>query len=229
MTDQPDLPKRPGRGGTALVAVLVAIIVGFVSIGVVTAATSPRQPSVRPPATGAPSASASPLAVVTPSPSVSPSVTKKAKAQAKAKATPTPVPAAKPQPTKTATISKPTAIVKSLTAKVTRMEAVQGQAEGPGEIAGASVRFTITISNTTGKTVNLSNTVVNAYYGTAATPAVELRMPGGRSFPASVKDGATATGVFIFNIPTAQRAHVEVTVDTSVKNPVVAFKGPAPK
>ena len=100
---------------------------------------------------------------------------------------------------------------------------------GPGEIGGPSVRFTIRITNTTGKTFNLTNTVVNAYYGTSSTPAVQLQQPGGKDFPTSVKTGASATGVFVFNIPKAQRAHVEVTVDTAVQNPVIAFKGPAPK
>jgi len=113
--------------------------------------------------------------------------------------------------------------------RVVKMEAVAGKADGPGEIAGPAVRFTIRIENTTGKTVALSNTVVNAYYGSDESPAVQLRLPGGSDFPAGVKDGATATGVYLFNIPTDERSDVRVTVDTAVNNPVIAFEGAAPK
>jgi cytoskeletal protein RodZ len=227
VTDQPEAPKRARWGAVALISLLAAVIVVFVVIGVITAAGAPTTAASTPAA--APGVSLATTPSSTPSPTASATATAKPKAKAKAKVAPTPVPAGSPQPTRTATISKPTTIVKSLTAKVTRMEAVQGKADGPGEISGPSVRFTIAISNTTGKTVDLSNTVVNAYYGADSTPAIELRMPGGRTFPSSVKNGSTATGVYIFNIPTASRGKVEVTVDTSVRNPVVAFRGSAPR
>ena len=224
MTD-PIQPKRGRWAAPALIAILAAVIVVVVVIGVVSAANSPKNAATTSSAavpTGSASASASAAASSSPTASPSPA----------ASSTPTrttPAAAATPQPTKTATISAPTAIVKSLTAKVTTMEAVQGKANGPGEVAGPSVRFTITITNSTGKAVDLSNTVVYAYYGADAAPATELEQPGGKAFPASVATGSTATGVFVFNIPTASRSKVLVTVDTSVHNPVVAFRGPAPR
>ena len=224
MTD-PIQPKRGRWAAPALIAILAAVIVVVVVIGVVSAANSPKNAATTSSAavpTGSASASASATASSSPSASSSPA----------ASSTPTrttPAAAATPQPTKTATISAPTAIVKSLTAKVTTMVAVQGKANGPGEVAGPSVRFTITITNSTGKAVDLSNTVVNAYYGPDSSPALELEQPGGKAFPASVKSGSAATGIFVFNIPTASRSKVEVTVDTSVNNPVVAFRGAAPR
>ena len=217
--------RRAGsrRAAAVLITVLALVIAAFVVVGIVTAAASPAGPV-------APSSTA-PAATVTPSPgsSASASVTPTPTASATAKPKPTKVAVPKVQPTATATISAPKAIVKRLTAKVSKMEAVTGKANAPGEVGGPSVRFTITITNTTGKSVNLSNTVVNAYYGSAATPAIELQSPGGADFPASVATGRSATGVFVFNIPTASRGSVKVTVDTSVNNPVVAFKGAAPK
>jgi len=228
MTDPTRQPKR--WAAPALIAILAAVIVVVVVIGVVAAATSPRPAGSVVAAGGA---SASPAASSTPSTSSAPSASAPS-ASASASARPTitkatPVPAGSPQPTKTATITAPTTIVKALTAKVTKMEAVEGKANGPGEVAGPSVRFTITITNTTGKTVALSNTVVNAYYGPDSSPALELEQPGGKAFPASVKSGSAATGIFVFNIPTASRSKVEVSVDTSVNNPVVAFRGAAPR
>lgn len=222
MTDPVD-PRRNRWAAPALIAILAAVIVVVVVIGVVTAATGPHpRGSSAAGASGTPSTTA----VATPTASPSTSVLSSPKPTATKAA---PVPAGTPQPTKTATISAPTTIVKSLTAKVTRTEAVQGKASGPGEVGGPAVRFTIAITNTTGKTVQLSNTVVNAYFGADATPAIELEKPGGKAFPFSVKNGETATGVFVFNIPEASRNTVEVTVDTSVKNPVVAFRGSVPR
>ena len=136
----------------------------------------------------------------------------------------------KTQPVKVAEIKAqaPVAIVGALKADVTDMKAVQGAAHVPGEIAGPSVRFTVRITNGTADTVDLSKTVVTAYYGADKTPANELTGSGAHAFPASVKPGHTVSGAFVFTIPSSERSTVEVAVDTSVANPVVAFKGSAP-
>jgi hypothetical protein len=223
MTD-PQTPRRSRRTTAILVGLLVVVIAVVTVIGVI-AARGQTTPTAA--ATQTPGAATTAPAETTPTPLTT---------ATKAAPTDTPKPVERttsptPQPTKTASISKPTQvpIKKELTATVTKMAAVTGKADGPGEIGGPSVRFTITITNTTGKAFSLSNTVVNAYYGKAATPAVQLRSPGGKDFPSSVKNGGSATGVFIFNIPKASRSAVKVTVDTSVQNPVIAFQGAAPR
>ena len=219
MTDQTD--RRRSRRGTALIiAVLVIVIAAVVAIALLTAA---RPAPSSTPSSGVASPSSTP-----PSPPVTASTFPTPAATHSSRPKPA-VTASTPQPTKTATISSPAPIVKELTAAVTQMEAVQGKATGPGEIAGPSVRFTITIKNSTSKKVDLSSTVVNAYAGADSAPAIPLQGPGGKPFPSSVAAGSSATGVFVFNIAKADRSRVEVTVDTSVRNPVVAFKGAAPR
>lgn len=148
-------------------------------------------------------------------------------AQKAAKAAPAGQP--EPLPTKHATLEAPAVIASDLVADVVRMTAVKGLASAPGEVAGPAVRFTIRISNRTGRSISLANTVVSAYYGPKAVPAIPLEEPGGRPFPTSVGNGKSASGSFVFGIPTAQRDQVTVSVDTSVRNPVVAFKGAAPR
>ncbi|MGN6445469.1 hypothetical protein [Amnibacterium sp.] len=225
MTDQHRAP-RSRRGTSIIVGVLLLVAAAVVTLGLL--ANADRSTPAAAFTTAAPvvtdsSASESPSVTPTrPAPTRTPKPT--------AAPTRPPVGAA-PQPTRTASITRPTAvpIAKELTASVAKMEAVTGTAQGPGEIGGPAVRFTIVIKNTTGRSVSLSNTVVNAYYGAATTPAVQLQSPGGRDFPASVADGGTAQGVFVFNIPTAGRSQVKVTVDTSVQNPVIAFSGAAPR
>lgn len=225
MSDQP--ARRPSRRTTAvLVGVLIAVIVVVTVIGLITAAALP--PASSPTAAGVPAATYSTAPSPAGTPAVSATATPTASATEKPEATATTAPS--PQVTKSVPIteSTPAAIKKELSVRVTKMEAITGTADGPGEVSGPSVRFTIRIDNTTGASVNLSNTVVNAYIGVNATPAIALQSPGGRAFPASVADGGSATGVFVFNIPKAARSTVQVTVDTSVNNPVIAFKGSAP-
>ena len=229
MTDQPT-PRSSRRTTVILLAVLAAVIAAVTGIALLASAAAEPLAATRSPsaAVAVPAATAS--APVVTAPTATPTDTSTPAPTATATATAKPAAAPTPQPTRTATISKPTAvpIKKELSATVVKMDAVTGTADGPGEIGGPSVRFTIKIVNTTGKPFVLSNTVVNAFYGTAATPAVQLRQPGGKDFPASVSDGASATGVFIFNIPAADRSDVKVTVDTSVQNPVIAFQGSTP-
>jgi cytoskeletal protein RodZ len=222
MTDQTQ-PGRRRRATLAIIIALVLVVVAVAVTGLLTAGGATPAATATPNGPGAATSSA-PVSTPTSKPSSRPSSTPTKKF------TPTPAATAPtPHATKTATISAPAPIKKELTARVSKMEAVQGKASAPGEIAGPAVRFTITITNTTGKRFDLSTTVVNAYAGADSAPAVALQSPGAKPFPSSVANGASATGVFVFNIPKADRNRVQVTVDTSVLNPVVAFKGAAPR
>jgi hypothetical protein len=108
------------------------------------------------------------------------------------------------------------------------MEAIQGEAERAGEVAGPAVRFVVTVTNTTAQPVSLATALVNVYYGADATPAGELAKPGGSPFPQEVAAGGTAAGTFIFTIPEDERDDVLVTLDYQVGTPVLAFEGAAP-
>lgn len=211
-------PKGSRRTAVVIVVVLVVVIAAVVVTAVLTSGVAAPRSTSSPSDGGATSAPASPSASTTQSPSPAPTVSRSASSTS----TPT------PQPTKTAAISSSAPITKSLTAAVTRMEAVQGTATGPGEIAGPAVRFTVRITNGTSKRISLSDTVINVYTGKDESPAVELSGPGGKDLPASVAAGSSATGVFVFNIPKSERSLVTVTVDTSTSNPVLAFTGSAP-
>lgn len=240
---KPDSARGTRRGTVAIICALAVLVIAAVVIGILaaqprratTAALSPSRaaaasaaPTSAAPTSAAPTSTAPAGATSAAAPSAVPSVAPSASAPAPSASSEATAAAPAPQPTKTAEIAKPAVIVKALTAKVTDQAAVAGTAQGPGEIAGPSVQFTIRISNTTGKTVDLASAVVNAYYGTDRTPASQLEEPGGHSFPESVKDGDSATGVFVFTIPSSQRGTVLVTLDTSVANAVVAFKGASP-
>lgn len=221
MTKQKSDGAVTRRDRAALIAALAVAVIAVVVFGVVHGATSAGHPAAAGTSTSQPAGRSAPSSVARPVSTSSPST------RSTPPPTNPPVVAATPQPTHTAPLAVPAVIVHALTARVTRIEAVQGVANGPGEIAGPALRFTIRITNSTGHAVDLSNTVVNAGSGPHAVPANQLESPGGAPFPRSVAAGHSAVGVFVFTVPKAQRADVTVTVDTSVHNPVIAFHGDA--
>jgi hypothetical protein len=138
---------------------------------------------------------------------------------------PTPVPPATPSPVP---LDEPAAIQPGLVAAIEQIEAVEGEARGPGEVAGPAIRFRVTFVNSTSDAVDLSSTVITVDYGDARTPALQLFEPGASPLPGSVAAGATANGVFVFTIPADQRSLVHITVDYSVGVPPLEFTGPVP-
>ena len=139
-------------------------------------------------------------------------------------ASPTESPAVPEEKPPTA-IDQPAPITPGLTAEISRVEAVDGTARGPGEVAGPSLRVTVTIENSTTADAPLNATVVSAYYGADRTPAPELREPGGSPLPASVGAGKTVTGAYIFTVPEDQRNNVTLMVDYSVDVTPLVFQG----
>lgn len=116
-----------------------------------------------------------------------------------------------------------------VTAVIDRLESVDGEAVQPGDIAGPSVRFRMTVTNDTAAALDLTLVTVNAYYGADDTPAGPLTKPGGEAFPDSVAAGSTATGVFVFTVPEGSRDRFTVTLDIAAGTPLAVFTGPAPR
>ena len=111
-----------------------------------------------------------------------------------------------------------------VTARLARIDSVQATASLPGEIGGPALAITVKVKNQTGKKLDLALGVVNAYYGPERTPAVSVASDGEVPFPASVADGESAKGVYVFQIPEEARP-VRVELDLGNGADVVVFKG----
>jgi hypothetical protein len=111
-----------------------------------------------------------------------------------------------------------------VTARLARIDSVQATASLPGEVGGPALAITVKVKNQTGKKLDLALGVVNAYYGPERTPAVSVASDGEVPFPASVADGESAKGVYIFQIPEEARP-VRVELDLGNGADVVVFKG----
>lgn len=112
-----------------------------------------------------------------------------------------------------------------VTVRVPKVEKVTGEANVPGEVGGPSLRFTVELTNGTGKTLDLRTVVVNAYYGPDRTPAPPLLKPGGKAFEPEAGVDDSARGAFVFNIPAEFQDDVELEVDPGVGKAIVIFTG----
>ncbi|WP_285036428.1 hypothetical protein [Plantibacter sp. ME-Dv--P-095] len=120
-------------------------------------------------------------------------------------------------------------VTDAVSVRIESLEAVDGEASQPGEVAGPSIRVTIAFTNSGSEAYSLAGAVANAYYGSDLTPAIELAAPGGVPFPEQVAAGETVRGTFVFNVPEDARDAVRVTVDYAAAEPAVVFEGAAPR
>lgn len=219
MTAEASAAKRR----TALVWLVVsAAVIAAIVILVVVATGAPRQDDASSPgstSSASPSPGTSPTDEATADPTTPPDAS---------------APPAEPgqpvqPPAQEVGLTEPAAPVPGVTFSISGLEAVDGVANGPGEVAGPALRFTLSVRNDTAEAVSLVATVVNLFAGADRAPAAELGEPGGVPLPETVAPGETATGVFVFNVPADLRDQVQISVDYSVDAPIVLFEGAAPR
>ena len=119
-------------------------------------------------------------------------------------------------------------VTAGVTARVTGLTAVMGEARGPGDIAGPSVRFVLTVTNNTAAKIPLEGAAVNLFHGTDLTPSSSLPGPGVIPLPEDLAAGATATATLVYSVPPGDRALLTITLDYTVDTPLVVFAGPGP-
>ncbi|MBB2923960.1 hypothetical protein [Cellulomonas cellasea] len=123
-----------------------------------------------------------------------------------------PPPAAAPASgTVAAAVGAAAEVAPQVTVTVDALERIQGDGEGPGQVDGPAVRFTVRVSNGSAGELSLVGAVVNAYFGAGQTPGVQLNGSGSAALPSTVAAGAEATGTYVFLLPAdATTTRVEV-------------------
>lgn len=122
-------------------------------------------------------------------------------------------------------LDAPSSIARGLVARVTDIEAVEGEARGPGEIAGPALRVSVEIRNDTRRAESLAGSVVTVAYGRDPAPGVALSGPGVRPLAGSVPAGGAATGRYVVGVPLDQRDRIQVTISLRASLPTVVFQG----
>ncbi|MGY1727479.1 hypothetical protein ACI79J_10960 [Geodermatophilus sp. SYSU D01062] len=119
------------------------------------------------------------------------------------------------------------AVGNGVTATVEGLEAVEGSAEGPGQVAGPAVRVTVRIVNGTDAPVSLDAVAVDMTHGPDATPASPLDDVSAAPFSGTVEPGGSAAGVYVFTVPEDDRDAVTVAVGYQAGAPYLVFAGSA--
>jgi hypothetical protein len=119
------------------------------------------------------------------------------------------------------------AVGNGMTASIVDIEAIQGEAMGPGNIAGPALRVTVRITNGTSAATSLDGVAVNLAYGADLTPASPLDDPSQRPFVGSVAPGKTGEGVYVFTVPEDSRDSITIDVGYEAGAPILVFTGSA--
>ena len=114
-----------------------------------------------------------------------------------------------------------------VTAQVVSLEAIEGTAEGVGNIAGPALRATVRLTGATSEPVDLDLVSVTLTHGPDATPASPLDDPSRAPFAGTLESGGTAEGVYVFTVPEDGRDAVTLTVGYRAEAPFLVFSGSA--
>lgn len=136
-----------------------------------------------------------------------------------------PVPYAEVTPRPAVPLSATADFGTGLTVEITRVEAVRSKAERPGEISAPAVRLTMRAHNDSKQPITVEGMVVTLEYGADRTPAVNVHEPGGDPFAGVVAPGATARGVYVFNVPARARDRIRVVTSYTGAAPTLVLAG----
>lgn len=125
-------------------------------------------------------------------------------------------------------LASPAPFGTGVVARLAGLEAVQGVAQGPGEVSGPALRVVVEIVNGTAAPLSLDTAVVELYGGPDEVPGLLLSGSGEGLLSGDLEPGATAAGTYVFRIAPELRDPVRVTVSYSAEAPTVLFEGPAP-
>lgn len=121
----------------------------------------------------------------------------------------------------------PAPVADGVSATVSGFEAVTSESKEVGEIAGPSLRFTLTIVNDSAAPISLATALVNVYYDADQKPSQDMSNPGVVPLPDELAAGATATAVLVFDVPEDHRDDLLITLDYQPGSELVAFSGSA--
>ncbi|MGK5114686.1 MULTISPECIES: hypothetical protein [unclassified Geodermatophilus] len=206
----PELPGR-GRRGLLVAGAAALLVAALVALLLVLGNEDEQSPSSAATATSTPADATVPAPLPTPEPTGPTEDVDE-------------LPAALPE----VALDEPAAVGNGIVARIAGLEAVDGTAVGPGNIAGPALRITVSIENGTEEPVSLGGVAVNASYGADRTPASPLEDEAQRAFTGLLEPGESADGVYVFSVPADARDRVTVEVGYQAGAPLLLFTGSAP-
>lgn len=113
-----------------------------------------------------------------------------------------------------------------VTVTLSSIEDVTTSANLPGEISGPGLKVTVQIVNDSGADIDLGNVIVDLQ-DAAGVPALPMSASPAEPFKGSLAAGATASGIYVFTVPTDYSNPANISVSYTTGAPVVLFVGDA--
>jgi hypothetical protein len=108
-------------------------------------------------------------------------------------------------------VGEPSDFGDGLVATVTEVEAIDLEAQAPGEVAGPGVLVTLELRNDTDADVDLGGVSVNASYADGVPAALHQTGPVD-PLMGTLEPGDRATGTYAFRVPTAEQGSIVLDV-----------------
>jgi hypothetical protein len=119
-------------------------------------------------------------------------------------------------------VGETAALKQGVRVTVSRVRPTEVKANGPGDIAGAGAAVAVTVDNRTSAGFDLGGLVVTASYD-RDKPASPGGAGNGTPLEGTLKAGATAKGTYVFSVPAASLASLEVQVSSDSSPNVLVF------
>jgi hypothetical protein len=210
-----EAPPRGRRVVAAVIAAAVLVVVVAVAAVVLTGRGSARVDGPLGPSTPLPASATgqeSRGSRTSPTSNSSPAATEKSTGEA-----------AGADETTSASLDEAAESGQGVSVEVTKIEQVEGKANGPGEVAGPAVRLTVQVANGSPKQLSMELALVNVYYGKARTPAASLSGPGADPLAGSIDPGESASGRYVFGVPKSKQDELTVEFSYTTDAPTVIF------
>jgi hypothetical protein len=111
-----------------------------------------------------------------------------------------------------------------VTARLSRIEAINATATLPGEFSGPAVALRVEVTNRSARTISLGTVIVDLVYGDnlSAYPVTDpKRVP----LSGDLAAGDTTAGDYVFTIAPEARDHVQVRIRYAAEKPTIVFTG----
>jgi len=109
-------------------------------------------------------------------------------------------------------------------ARLTAVTPIQATAIVPGEISGPAIAVTVEIDNGSADAIGLGSVTVTLT-DSAGNPASGISADSAGALAGALGAGDTASGMYVFSVPTDLRSPITVTVSYSAAAPTVVFTG----
>jgi hypothetical protein len=124
-------------------------------------------------------------------------------------------------------IDQPAAFGDGVTARLSKLEAIDATAMLPGETSGPAVAVTVEVTNGTASPVDVGNVTADLTT-TDGGSATQVTTDPASPLEGQLAAGQSRSGVYVFRVAADARSDVDIKVKYSSDTPIVVFAGSVP-